>query len=77
MAQTSTSVENRAQRRRMEREQLRPPAAVAEMTAALEVLCEPGGWHELRVLAGRNGKEITNGYFNSPELLAKATFTSP
>ena len=75
MAQTSTSVENRAQRRRMEREQLRPPAAVAEMTAALEVLCEPGGWHELRVLAGRNGKEITNGYFNSPELLAKAAAT--
>ena len=42
----------------MEREQV--PDAVAEITAGLEVLCEPGAWHELRTL---NGRGTTSGYF--------------
>src|SRR5215470_2495005 len=72
MGGTATSVGNRAQRRRMEREQV--PDAVAEITAALEVLCEPGAWHELRALGwgSGNGRVPASGYFNNRDAMAKA-----
>jgi hypothetical protein len=37
----------------------------------LEVLCEPGAWHELRTLNG-NGRVTASGYFNDSERMAKA-----
>jgi hypothetical protein len=62
---------DRAARRRMDREQ--PSDVVAEITAALEVLCEPGAWHELRTLNG-NGRVTASGYFNNRELMGREAF---
>jgi hypothetical protein len=71
MVGTSTSVWNRAERRRTEQEQA---DQIAEIAQALKVLMKSGAWHELRVPGPRNRPAIASGYFNSPEAMAEAAF---